>query len=45
MMKTNVADEQYTNLAYETSRKRITLAGYRLANVVIDIFNQNSKVE
>lgn len=45
MMKTNVADEQYTNLVYETSRKRITLAGYRLANVVIDIFNQNSKVE
>jgi hypothetical protein len=45
MMKTNKATEEYTNLVYETSRKRITLAGYRLANFVISIFSQNSSVK
>ena len=39
MMNSNVATEEYTNLVYETSRERITLAGYRLANYVIDIFD------
>lgn len=42
MMKSNVATEEYTNLVYETSRKRITLAGYRLANFVISIFGQQN---
>jgi hypothetical protein len=38
MAQTSVANEEYTNLVYETSRRRITLAGYRLANFVIDIY-------
>lgn len=45
MMKTNVANEDYTNMVYETSKKRITLAGYRLANFVIDVYNQNKSLE
>jgi hypothetical protein len=36
--KTNKLDDAYNALAYETSKKRITLAGYRLANYVIDIY-------
>jgi hypothetical protein len=43
-MKTNRANEEYTNLVYETSKKQITMAGYRLANVVIDIFDPTSKL-
>jgi hypothetical protein len=39
MMNSNEATEEYTSLVYETSRKRITLAGYRLANFVIDVFD------
>ena len=35
--------EEYTALAYETSKKRITLAGYRLANIVIDIYRSALK--
>lgn len=42
MMTKSDADEAYTNLVYETSRQRITLAGYRLANFVIDIYGSNS---
>jgi hypothetical protein len=42
MMTKSDADEAYTNLVYETSRQRITLAGYRLANFVIDIYESNS---
>jgi hypothetical protein len=46
MMTNNEATEEYTNLVYETSRKRITLAGYRLASFVIDIYGTNmTKVE
>lgn len=35
---TSHVNEEYTALTYETSKKRITLAGYRLANYVIDIY-------
>lgn len=42
MMTRTDADEAYTNLVYETSRQRITLAGYRLANFVIDVYGSNS---
>lgn len=45
MMKTNIANEDYTNMVHETSKRRITLAGYRLANFVIDIYNQNKTTE
>lgn len=38
----NEADENYTSLVYETSRQRITLGGYRLANFIIDIYDSNS---
>ena len=43
MMKTNEAGEEYTQLAYETSKKRITLAGYRLANCISQIYNKTEK--
>ncbi len=43
MQATNTADEEYTQLVYETSKKRITLAGYRLANFVIDIYEQSTQ--
>ena len=42
MMTRTDADEAYTNLVYETSRQRITLAGYRLANFVIDVYGSYS---
>lgn len=45
VMKTNIANEEYTNLVYETSKKRITLAGYRIANIVMNIFNPKSTLE
>lgn len=45
MMKTNVATEEYTSLAYETSKRRITLAGYRLANFVMSVYNPTSNIE
>jgi len=35
---TNKLNEAYTALAYETAKKRITLAGYRLANYIINIY-------
>ncbi len=41
--KTNKLDSAYNTLAYETSKKRITLAGYRLANYVIDIYKNASE--
>lgn len=44
MMKNSVATEEYTNLVHETSKKRITLAGYRLANFVMSVYNPTSKV-
>jgi hypothetical protein len=40
--KTNKLDTSYNTLTYETSKKRITLAGYRLANYVIDIYKSVS---
>jgi len=30
--------DSYVQLTYETSKKRITLAGYRIANVIIQIY-------
>ncbi len=44
MMKNSVATEEYTSLVHETSKKRITLAGYRLANFVMSVYNPTSKV-
>jgi hypothetical protein len=35
---TNKLSDAYNTLVYETSKKRITLAGYRLANYIIDIY-------
>lgn len=35
---TNKINEAYNTLTYETARKRITLAGYRLANYIIDLY-------
>lgn len=38
ILTTNKLNSEYTNLVYETCKKRITLAGYRLANYAISIF-------
>jgi hypothetical protein len=37
-MNTNKLNEAYNTQTYETAKKRITLAGYRLANYVVDIY-------
>ena len=37
-MNTNQINEEYTSTVYETAKKRITLAGYRIANIVINIY-------
>jgi hypothetical protein len=38
ILNTNKLNEAYNVLTYETSKKRITLAGYRLANYIMDIY-------
>ena len=38
MFKTNQISKEYESTAYETCRRQVTLAGYRLANLVIDIY-------
>ena len=38
---TDQLDEAYTAEAYEVSKKRITLAGYRIANTVMSIYENN----
>ena len=40
--KTNSLDKDYTMLTYETSRKRITLAGFRLARWAVSIFGRST---
>lgn len=40
---TNQITEEYIKLTYDTSRKRITLGGYRLANLVISIYEKFGK--
>jgi hypothetical protein len=37
---TNKLTDDYINLTYETSKKRITLAGFRLANYIKDIYKE-----
>ena len=41
MKETNIIDKNYSDLVYETSKKRIVLAGYRIANLVIKIYEEN----
>lgn len=38
LAKTNVITDEYSTLTYETAKKRITLAGFRLANYIKDIY-------
>ena len=38
ILETNQLNDQYNSMTYETSKKRITLAGYRLANYVVDLY-------
>lgn len=45
MMTSSVATEEYTNLVYETSKRRITLAGYRLANFVLSVYSPTASIE
>lgn len=44
-LTTNKVTEEYVALAYETCKKRIALAGYRLANLVIDIYEKAKRGE
>lgn len=43
MFTSNKITQEYSDLAYETSKKRITLAGYRLANIAINIYEKAFK--
>ena len=43
--RTNKLNNEYNTLTFETSKKRITLAGYRLANYIKDIYKSASKNE
>ena len=43
IIKTDILDEEYTNTAYELSRKRITLAGYRLAHYVVELYKEEHR--
>ncbi len=45
MMTNNVATEEYTSLVHETSKRRITLAGYRLANFVLSVYSPTASME
>lgn len=38
LAKTNIITDEYSTLVYETAKKRITLAGFRLANYIKDIY-------
>jgi hypothetical protein len=40
---TNHITDEYSTLTYETSKKRITLAGYRLANYIKDLYKTTDK--
>ncbi|XP_031505811.1 nuclease P1-like [Nymphaea colorata] len=40
---TNKLNDEYIHLTYETSKKRITLAGFRLANYIKDIYKSIAK--
>jgi hypothetical protein len=42
---TNKVDDDYVKLTYETSKKRITLAGFRLANYIKDIYKVTGKTK
>lgn len=42
MFTSSAISQAYSDLAYETSKKRITLAGYRIANLVIKIYEKIS---
>ena len=43
MFDSNQITADYQKLTYETCRKRVALAGYRLANLVIDIYEKNTQ--
>lgn len=40
---TDVITQEYSDSTFEVSKKRITLAGYRLANYVINIYDPQGK--
>lgn len=40
MFKSNKISQAYSDDTFETAKKRITLAGYRIANLVVSIFEK-----
>lgn len=40
MFTSNKISQQYSDLAYETAKNRVTLAGYRIANLVMSIYGK-----
>ena len=42
MMNTNKIDQDYTDMTFDASKRRIVLAGYRIANTVISIYENNT---
>ena len=43
-LKSNKVTEEYEARSYEICRRQVTLAGYRLANLIIDIYEGNAKI-
>lgn len=42
MAETNVIDQEYTDMTFAAAKKRVVLAGYRIANTVISIYENNT---
>ena len=45
ILTTSSLNDQYNAQTYEICRKRITLAGYRLANYIVDIYSKAVREE
>ena len=44
MFSSSIITPEYQKITEETCKKRVTLAGYRLANLVISIYEKNTKI-
>lgn len=42
MLDSNKIDQEYTDMTFAAAKKRIVLAGYRIANTVISIYEKNT---
>lgn len=42
MFNTNTIDQDYTDMTFAAAKKRVVLAGFRIANTVISIYENNT---